>query len=86
MVDQPLADPEFLAILACPESGQPLAIADDGQLAALNARIGAGDCSNVGGEKVTEPLEAGLVRSDKTIVYPVRDQIPVLLVDEGIAL
>ena len=32
------------------------------------------------------PLEAGLVRQDQKIVYPVRDGIPVLLIDEGIEL
>lgn len=82
---QPL-DPELLAILACPETHQPLHLADAALLAELNDRIGKGEVRNVGGESVDAPLEAGLVREDRGVVYPIRDAIPVLLVDEGIAL
>jgi len=77
-------DKELLAILACPETHQPLAVADAALLARVNARIAAGGAQNVGGAAVTEPLVAGLVRSDGRIVYPIRDEIPVLLIDEGI--
>jgi uncharacterized protein YbaR (Trm112 family) len=78
-------DPDLLAILACPATHQPLAMAEDAVLEALNQRIQAGGVQNVGGADVTEPLEAGLVREDGQIVYPIRDRIPVLLIDEGVA-
>jgi uncharacterized protein YbaR (Trm112 family) len=77
-------DKELLAILACPETHQPLALADTALLQRVNARIAAGGVKNVGGAAVQEPLAAGLVREDQRIVYPVRDEIPVLLIDEGI--
>jgi uncharacterized protein len=77
-------DKELLAILACPETHQPLAVADAALLARVNARIKAGGQKNVGGTAVTEPLDAGLVREDGRIVYPIRDEIPVLLIDEGL--
>jgi uncharacterized protein YbaR (Trm112 family) len=35
---------------------------------------------------VTGRLEAGLVRADGKVLYPIRDGIPVMLVEEGIAL
>ncbi len=79
-----MIDKELLAILACPETHQPLALADAALLQRVNARISAGGVKNVGGAAVSEPLTAGLVREDKRIVYPVRDEIPVLLIDEGI--
>ncbi len=79
-----MIQPELLAILACPESRQPLAMADDALLQRVNASIEEGGVTNVGGAAVDQSLEAGLVREDGTIVYPVRDDIPVLLVDEGI--
>ena len=55
-------------------------------LAQVNAAIEKGGFQNVGGADVTQTLEAGLVREDGTIVYPVRDGIPVLLVEEGLAI
>ena len=79
-----MIDKELLAILACPETHQPLAVADAALLERVNARIKAGQAKNVGGAAVTEALAAGLVRSDGRIVYPIRDEIPVLLIDEGI--
>jgi uncharacterized protein YbaR (Trm112 family) len=41
---------------------------------------------NVGGSAVTEPIDGGLVRADEAILYPIRDRIPILLIDEGIPL
>ena len=86
MTEDHLIDPELLEILACPETHQPLALADAKLLETVNARIAAGECENVGGTKVESALEGGLVREDATIVYPIRDEIPVLLVDEGIPI
>jgi len=81
-----MIDKELLEILACPATYQPLAVASDEVVQALNARIAAGGVTNAGGAPVTEPLEGGLVRQDGAVVYPIRDRIPVLLVDEGIAV
>ena len=81
-----MIDKELLDILACPETHQPLALADDALLERVNARIQGGGVKNVGGADVTVPLPAGLVREDGHIVYPIRDEIPVLLIDEGIAV
>ena len=81
-----MIDKELLEILACPETHQPLAEADAALLLKLNRAIEAGGFQNRGGAEVTEPLEGGLVREDGTIVYPIRDGIPVLLVDEGLGV
>lgn len=78
--------PDLLAILACPDTRQPLAHADEALLARVNERIAAGGLQNVGGNDVTDALEAALVREDGQMVYPVRDDIPVLLREEGIAV
>lgn len=80
-----MIDKELLKILACPQTHQPLHEASAEVLAKLNQAIESGSVKNVGGEAVTEVLTGGLVREDGKIVYPIRDDIPVLLIDEGIA-
>ena len=52
----------------------------------VNSKISEGSLANVGGNPVTEALEAGLVREDKKRIYPIKEGIPVLLIDEGIDL
>ena len=77
---------ELLEILACPETKQPLRLVDPALLKTLNERIRRGQVTNRGGETVTEPMDAGLVREDGQYLYPIRDDIPVMLIDESIAL
>jgi len=77
-------DPELLRILRCPETHQPLTLAPADLVDALNRRIQAGQVVARSGTTVTEPLEGGLLRQDGTLLYPVRDQIPILLVDEAL--
>ncbi len=79
-----MIDKELLAILACPDTHQGLQQAPEELLGRINARIARGEQRNVGGALVTEPLESGLVREDQKILYPVREEIPVLLVEEGL--
>ena len=81
-----MIDKEILQILVCPEDRAPLTLAGDDLLARLNRAIAAGQIRTRGGRTVEEPLRGGLVRRDKTLLYPVIDDIPVLLVDEAIAL
>lgn len=77
---------DLLELLRCPDARTPLREADGELVARLNAAIQAGTLRNKAGEPVKEPLHGGLVREDGAILYPVRDDIPVMLVDEGIPL
>jgi len=81
MIDQTLLD-----ILVCPETKQVLRVADEGLLGTLNASIKAGSVSTRGGEAVTASVTAGLVRKDGSVLYQVRDGIPIMLIDESIPL
>ena len=81
MVDQSLLD-----ILVCPETKQPLHAAAPAVLDALNATIRSGSVKTRGGEAVTDEILEGLVREDGTVLYPVRDDIPIMLIDESIQL
>jgi uncharacterized protein len=77
---------ELIDLLVCPETRQPLSKASDELLAQLNARIRAGALRNRGGDPVAKELAAGLVRKDGKILYPVQDDIPVMLIEESIEL
>jgi uncharacterized protein YbaR (Trm112 family) len=77
-------DKDLLEMLACPDTRQRLSEAGADVLERVNARVRSGAARTVGGKAVEAELEAGLVRQDGKVVYPIRDGIPVLLVDEGI--
>ncbi len=81
-----MIDQELLEILACPEDKTPLRLADESTLAKLNETIAAGTLTNRGGNVVDEPIEAGLVREDGRYLYAIRDDIPIMLIDEAIPL
>lgn len=81
-----MIDPQLLEILACPEDKSPVREAEPGLIASLNEAIAAGRIRNRSQQSVTEPLDGGLVRADGKWLYPIRDEIPILLMEEAIAL
>lgn len=79
-------DDRLLDIICCPVTHAPLARMSADELERLNALIAAAKISNRGDEVVTDALEDALVTGDGKLAYPIRDGIPILLAEEGIAM
>jgi uncharacterized protein YbaR (Trm112 family) len=78
--------PELLQMLRCPETQQALALAETALVDRLNAQVITGELRNGAGQPVTVKLDAGLMRADGKVLYPIRRNVPVLLVNEAITL
>jgi uncharacterized protein YbaR (Trm112 family) len=81
-----MLDAELLALLVCPETHQDVTLATQGEITRLNEAIRAGQVRNVAGKEVNEPLEGALIRIDRAIAYPIKENIPVMLVPEGLVI
>jgi len=78
--------PDLLAILCCPETKQEIRLLEPHLVEQLNHRIEKGELHTKGGQPVTEKIDGGLLRNDGNVVYPIRDQIPIMLIEEGILI
>ncbi len=81
-----MLDPELLDILVCPDNRTPVRMADDDLLMALNRAIEGGEVRNRRGRILEDPVQAGLVREDGAVLYPIRDGIPIMLIDEAVSV
>ncbi len=82
----PMLDPELKKLLCCPETHQDLHEAESTLISRLNDQIGEGVLKNRAGRAVTQKLDGGLIRADGKFLYPIRSDIPVMLIDEAIPL
>ncbi|BFU95059.1 MAG: conserved protein of unknown function [Nitrospira sp.] len=79
-------DKALLSILCCPETKLDVSLADQVLIDRINEAVGRGTVKNKGKKPVTELLDGGLVRADRKILYPIREDIPVMLIEEAIPL
>ena len=79
-------DKDLLAILCCPDTKQDVSLADEALIAKLNEAVSRGQLKNKASKPVAEPLDGGLIRADRKMLYPIREDIPVMLIEEGIPL
>jgi len=77
-------DGKLLEILCCPVSKTPLIRLSAKRLKLLNKAIAGGEVETVRGDKIDQPLREALVTEDSRVIYPVIDDIPILLEDRGI--
>ena len=79
-------DEKLLEIMCCPETHQRLAKAGTELVDDLNKRIQAGTLVDRVDEKVAELIDGCLIREDGKILFPIRQDIPVMLIDQGIPI
>jgi len=79
-------DRKLLDILACPATRQPLSLLEARGLDLLNQAIAGGGIVRTDGSPQHDALREALVTRDRKLAYRIDDGIPVLLVEEAIAL
>ena len=77
-------DKKLLDILCCPKTKTDVEMLSKDELDKLNAQIKKGLVKNVGGDQVEKLLSEGLITVDKKTVYRIDDDIPVMLIEQGI--
>ena len=82
-----MIDKELLDIIVCPETKQDLVLAEPELIEKINLLIEKGEVINRSKQKVSEKIDGGLIQKvDRKYLYPIRDHIPILLIDESIPL
>ncbi|MCA9471730.1 MAG: hypothetical protein MRJ96_04545 [Nitrospirales bacterium] len=79
-------DSSLLSILCCPDTKQQVTMADSQLIEEVNSGIEKGEILNRAGGQVKEKLDGGILREDKKVLYPIRDRIPIMLIEEAIVL
>ena len=77
---------KLLHVLACPETHQQVKVAPEQLVVKLNKQIEAKTLKNRSNHTVSEPCDGGLLREDQKVFYPIRQGIPVMLIEEAIDL
>lgn len=81
-----MIDNQLLAMLRCPDDHSALTPADESLVGRVNAAIRAKQLFNLAGQQLKKPIGGGLVREAGDRLYPIVDEIPVMLHDEAIDL
>lgn len=84
LIPKPMIDKELLEILVCPETGEPLEEAGREIIERLNELVEFGTLVDRSGERVSEKIEGGLICRGGEYLYPVRENIPILLIENSI--
>ena len=77
---------DLIKILCCPETKQKVEFADKEIIREINKKISAKQLRNREGVLLTNRIDDGLVREDKKYLYPIKSDIPIMLINEAIEL
>jgi uncharacterized protein YbaR (Trm112 family) len=78
-------DQKLLDILCCPKTKIDVQYLSNEDLKQLNEKISQGKIKFVDGNIVKDPLSEGLVTIDKKTIYQIDEDIPIMLIEKGIA-
>ena len=81
-----MIDAKLLEMLQCPAEGGPLRNAEPEVVGKINQSIEQGEIRDPLDQRVEQPIEGGLINESGTRLYPIRNGIPTLVVDESILL
>ena len=75
---------ELLDILCCPETKQDVLFTEGTIIEKINLAIKNKKLKRRDGTIISEPIDAGLLRADKRFLYPIKENIPIMLINESI--
>lgn len=81
-----MIDAKLLEILCCPETYQKVRVVEANELSEINQKIAQGIMKRRSGEIEKNALEAALIREDGQVAYAVRNNIPIMLIEESLEL
>ncbi len=74
---------EIYNILCCPDTKQSVSELDAEAVKEINAKIASKSLKTVAGKIIADKIDGALVREDGTVAYAVRNNIPIMLTQEG---
>lgn len=75
---------DLLDILCCPDTKEDVHLISNEKVEIINKAITAGVIKIRSGKVETHSIDSGLLRADGKYLYPIRDDIPIMLIDEAI--
>ena len=81
-----MLETKLIDMLRCPLDGSHLELLADDAVLRVNLAIEAGDLRDRLDQRISIPLDAGLLNRQAGRVYPVRGGIPSLIADEAVDL
>lgn len=81
-----MVDQELLSILVCPENKTPVHLVEQALVDQINSVIAAGSLKTRSGDVIDTAIDGGLLREDGAYLYVIREDIPVMLIDESIPM
>ena len=77
-------DTSLLNIICCPVTREKLSIATSKQLKFINSEIAKSNLTKLDGSIAKKPQSKALINATKTLLYPIEEDIPILLENEAI--